>query len=202
MLDSLYDSVFHLFNTINYGTVFIMMILEASIFPVPSEIPMIAIGMQSAAGTMNPVLGITIGLLGIFIGTTINYYIGYFIGDVFVEKYGKYFFIKKSSYHRAQQLFNKDANYYTFFGRLIPVVRHLISIPAGMAHMPYGRFIGLSLLGSSIWLTILVTLGYFIGDNEALIKQYITSITIGIILCAVLFFLYKHRKWYLERNRK
>lgn len=220
MFQALYDYIFHFFNTIDYTTVFVMMVLEASVFPVPSEIPMIAIGIQSANGTMNPIIGILIGLLGIFIGTSINYAIGYYIGDAFVEKYGKYFFIKKASYHHAQELFQKDADFYTFFGRLVPVVRHLISIPAGMAHMPYLRFITLSLSGSAIWLGILVTLGYFIGDNQELIHQYTLGITITIIVVGGIVWYIQHRrkhtvivaymlranasikKWLLNRERK
>ncbi|MCB9806317.1 VTT domain-containing protein [Candidatus Peribacteria bacterium] len=87
-----------------------------------------------------------------------NYFLGYFIGDSFIEKYGKYIGIKQSSYHRAQKLFKKDASFYTFFGRLLPVVRQIISIPAGMARMPYLQFISLSLFGSALWLGILICL--------------------------------------------
>lgn len=162
MLASFYEYIYHLFQTIDYTAVFVMMALESSVFPVPSEIPMLAVGIQSVRGTMNPFIGFFFGLAGVFVGTTFNYCIGYFVGDIFVEKYGKYFGIKKASYHRAQELFQKDANFYTFFGRLIPVVRHIISIPAGMAHMPYMRFIGLSLAGSALWLTVLIVLGYLV----------------------------------------
>lgn len=105
------------------------------------------------------------------------------MGDIFVEKYGKYFGIKKESYHHAQALFHKDANFYTFFGRLVPVIRQIISIPAGMAHMPFPRFLFLSLAGSAIWLTILIILGYYIGDNTELIKPYTTGIT--AIICII-----------------
>lgn len=142
---------------------------------------------------MNPVIGLLVALSGVFIGTTVNYYIWYYIGDTFIEKYGKYFGIKKSSYHEAQKLFQKDASFYTFFGRLVPVIRQIISIPAGMAHMPYIRFIILSLSGSAIWLTILIILWYFIGDNIELIKQYTTGITLIILCIGGVYFLIKHR---------
>ncbi len=193
MLEAFYGYILHLFQTIDYWAVFIMMAIEASVIPFPSEIPMLAVGIQSAHGTMNPFIGLCVALAGVFIGTTVNYYIGYFIGDTFIEKYGKYFGIKKSSYHEAQRLFQKDASFYTFFGRLVPVIRQIISIPAGMAHMPYLRFIFLSLSGSAIWLTILIILGYFIGDNTHLIKQYITGITLVILCVGVTYFLVKHK---------
>jgi membrane protein DedA with SNARE-associated domain len=116
------------------------------------------------------------------------------VGDAFIEKYGKYFFIKKSAYHKAQKLFIEDANFYTFFGRLIPVVRQLISIPAGMARMNYWKFISLSLAGSTIWLTILIIMGYVFGKNQELIKEYLSGITIGIVLIVVIVWYWKHGK--------
>jgi len=134
---------------------------------------MTTVGIQSAKGMMNPAAGLLAGLLGVWVGTTINYAIGYFIGDAFIERFGKYFFIKKKHYHHAQELFRSDANFYTFFGRLLPGVRHLISIPAGMIRMPYLRFISLSLLGSAIWLSILIVLGYSIKNNDVFLKEYI-----------------------------
>jgi membrane protein DedA with SNARE-associated domain len=157
-------------------TVAIMMTIEASLIPFPSEIPMLAVGIQSSLGTMHPLVGLLYALAGVWLGTTINYLIGYYVGDVCIERYGKYFLIKPAGYHKAQKLFREDADFYTFFGRLIPVVRQLISIPAGMTHMPYLRFICLSLSGSAIWLSILIACGYFIGENTALIHTYLTQI--------------------------
>lgn len=192
MDSSLYELVMRLFHSVDYTSIAIMTALESTFLPFPSEIPMTIVGMQSAKGTMDPIVGLIVGLIGVWIGTTINYYIGYFIGDTFVEKYGKYFFIKKKDYHHAQELFEKDANFYTFFGRLLPVVRHLISIPAGMVHMPYGRFIGLSLAGSALWLAVLIALGYFIGDNAAAIKQSIGIITISCFILCIIIWIWKH----------
>ncbi len=156
MFDPFYEYIYHLFQTVDYTAIFVMMALEASIIPFPSEIPMLAVGIQSARGDMNPVIGLLVALCGVTVGTTANYLIGYSIGDIFVERYGKYFGIKKESYHHAQALFHKDANFYTFFGRLVPVIRQIISIPAGMAHMFFPGFLALSLAGSALWLTILI----------------------------------------------
>lgn len=178
MLESFYEFILHLFHSIDYWAVFVMMTIEASLIPFPSEIPMLAVGIQSAQGTMNPIIGLIVALCGVFIGTSINYALGYYIGDAFLRKYGKYVMIKEADYHRAQTLFMKDANFYTFFGRLLPVIRQLISIPAGMARMPFLRFITLSMTGSAIWLTILIILGYYIGENTELIKAYIGYITL------------------------
>lgn len=194
MLHQFYDLVVGLFQSIHYTAVFVMMTLEATVIPFPSEIPMLAIGLQSALGEMNPFFGLLVALLGVWLGTTINYFLGYFLGNTFIEKYGKYFFIKLKAYHHAQELFLEDANFYTFFGRLIPVVRQLISIPAGMARMPYGRFIGLSLLGSTIWLTILIVLGYIVGNNLDLIHAYLGWFSGGFIVLAIVVWWMKHHK--------
>ena len=123
-----------------------------------------------------------ISLVAIFIGATVNYYIGYYIGDVFFEKYGRYFMIKKHAYHEAKKLYAEDANFYTFYGRLIPLVRQLMSLPAGMVHMPFWKFIGLTLAGSAIWHSILITMGYLIGDHTDLIKNYTTGLTVVFFL--------------------
>ncbi len=158
MFDAFYGYIFQVFQTIDYGAVFVMMLIEASMLPFPSEIPLLAIGIQAAKGTMNPLLGFLISLIAIFIGATVNYGIGYYIGDSFLEKYGKYFLMKKHAYHEAKKLFAEDANFYTFYGRLIPLVRQLMSFPAGIVRMPYWNFIGLTLAGSGIWHAILITM--------------------------------------------
>ncbi len=194
MLESFQDVIIHLFHTFDYWAVFVMTMLESTLIPFPSEIPMTLVGIKSSHGVMNPWIGFFVGLAGVWLGTTINYLLGYFVGDIFIERYGKYFFIKKDDYHRAQTLFAKDANFYTFFGRLLPVVRHLISIPAGMAHMPYIRFITLSLLGSALWLGTLIIMGYYIGENTALIKTYILYITAGLTCLAVILWTIRHMR--------
>jgi len=78
----------------------------------------------------------------------VNYCLGRYVGDVFFEKYGKYFLIKKHAYEEAKKLYAKDASFYTFYGRLIPLVRQLMSLPAGMVHMPFWKFMSLTLAGS------------------------------------------------------
>ena len=192
MFNSLTDVIVHLFHTFDYWAVFVMTMLESTLIPFPSEIPMTLVGIKSFHGVMNPWIGLLVWLAGVWCGTTINYLLGYFVGDVFIERYGKYFFIKKNDYHHAQSLFARDANFYTFFGRLLPVVRHLISIPAGMAHMPYIRFMSLSLLGSALWLGTLIIMGYYIGENTALIKTYILYITLGVCFLFLVLFIIRH----------
>lgn len=188
MLESFYGYIFQLFQGVDYTALFVMMLIESSMIPFPSEIPLLAIGINAAKGTMNPFLGLLISLVAIFIGSSVNYCLGRYVGDVFFEKYGKYFMIKKHAYEEAKKLYAKDANFYTFYGRLIPLVRQLMSLPAGMVHMPFWKFMSLTLAGSCIWHIILISLGYFIGDNSALISNYVTGITVFIIIIGGLYF--------------
>ena len=170
------------------------MLIESSMIPFPSEIPLLAIGINAAKGTMNPVAGLAISLIAIFIGASVNYALWRYVWDAFFEKYGKYLLIKKHAYHEAKKLYAKDANFYTFYGRLIPLVRQLMSLPAGMVRMPFWKFMSLTLAGSCIWHSIVISLGYFIGDNSALISNYITGITLAIVIAGIVYFWLKHRK--------
>jgi membrane protein DedA with SNARE-associated domain len=194
MLESFYGFIFQLFQGIDYTALFVMMLIESSMIPFPSEIPLLAIGINAAKGTMNPVVGLAVSLIAIFIGASVNYALWRYVWDVFFEKYGKYLLIKKHAYHEAKKLYAKDANFYTFYGRLIPLVRQLMSLPAGMVRMPFWKFMSLTLAGSCIWHIIVISLGYFIGDNSALISNYITGITVFIVISGVLYFWLKHRK--------
>ncbi len=189
MFEFFYSSIVSTFQVIDYWAIFIMMLIESSLLPFPSEIPLLAIGVLSAKGAMNPLIGLVVSLIAIFIGATANYYIGYYIGDAFFEKYGKYFMIKKHAYHEAKRLYTEDANFYTFYGRLLPLVRQLMSLPAGIVRMPYWKFISLTLAGSAIWHIILILLGYFIGDNVALIKTYIVFISYALLSSVIILWL-------------
>lgn len=170
-----------------------MMLVEWSLLPFPSEFPLWMIGILSAKWMMNPFAGLFVSLVAIFIGATVNYGIWYYFGDTFFEKYGKYFFIKKHAYHEAKRLYAEDADFYTFYGRLIPLVRQLMSLPAGIVRMPYWKFISLTLAGSAIWHTILIIVGYIVGDNIKLIKTHIIYISIIIVLGIAGLWLWKHR---------
>lgn len=194
MLHNFYEFIFSLIQNMGYMDIFLMMLIEASLLPFPSELPLMTIGILASEGTMNPFIGLWISLLAIFIGSIVNYFIWYTIGDRFFEHYGKYFFIKKHAYHEAKRLFAKNENFYTFFWRLIPLVRQLMSLPAGMVHMPFLKFICLSMLGSAIWHSIVITIGYFIGENKELTKTYLLSINIIFIILGCIILSWKYRK--------
>jgi len=174
-----------------YIGIFLLMFLESSFFPFPSEVVMIPAGYLAYNGEMNIVLIILSGLLGSISGAWLNYLIASKFGRKFLEK-----FISTEKLNKLDNFFTKHGHISTFSGRLIPGVRQYISFPAGLAKMNGLIFSVFTGLGSLIWILILVGLGYFIGQNQTLIHKYlkeITAITL-IILGIIIFIYYKYQK--------
>lgn len=147
----------------SYVGIFFLMALESSLFPVPSELVMIPAGYLAKSGGLDPFLAVLAGGAGSLLGASANYLLGKYVGKPFILNYGKYFLIKREKYEEAEVLFDRNDRLYTFLGRFIPVIRHLISIPAGIFRMPYAVFAALTFLGASIWCGLLVWLGYAFG---------------------------------------
>ncbi len=163
-----------------------MMAIESSVIPLPSELVIIPAGYLASKGQMQLVPILLSGTFGSIFGAVVNYYLAMFIGRKIINKYGKYFFIPPEKLQSVEIFFHKHGAFSTFSGRLIPVVRHLISIPAGLARMNMPKFIFYTGAGASIWVAVLMGLGYFIGHEEALIKEYLQIITIAVF--AILLF--------------
>ena len=197
MLTSIIDFIVQTVGSLGYAGIFIMMFLESSFFPFPSEVVMIPAGYLAFKGEMNMYLVILFGILGSLAGSLFNYYLAIKFGRRFLIKYGKYFFIKEETIVRMEVFFRNHGHISTFSGRLIPVVRQYISLPAGLAKMNIFVFSVYTFLGAGIWVVILALLGYFLGDNELLIKEYLHYIIIVIlILLTILTF------WYYKRIKK
>lgn len=170
--------------------VFILMTIESTILPVPSELVIPPAAFLAYKGSMNIFLVILLGVLGSMLGATINYFVARLLGRPLVyalaeKNFMKYILVTVHKIHRAEQYFLKYGNISTFLGRLIPGIRHLISLPAGFVKMPFLSFIFFTFAGSAIWVTILAGCGYFLGVNEASIKEY-SQIISWIIIIAVL----------------
>lgn len=158
-----------------WGFIFILffMAVESSFIPFPSEIVMIPAGFLAARGELTtgmPIVDLLIailaGLVGSLAGAYFNYFLSLKLGEPFLRKYGKWFFIKPEALDRACEVFNKYGNVTTFVCRLIPVIRQLISIPAGLAKMPLGSFTFFTGLGAGIWTAILAFVGYALGRSS------------------------------------
>ncbi len=166
MMHTLIDSLLHFFGNLSYLDIFVLMAMESSIIPVPSELVMIPAGVLAANNGLDPFLATLVGGVGSVVGALANYWIlGRWLGKPFLEKYGKYILITKEKYQKAENLFLQNDKIYTFIGRLIPVVRHLISIPAGIFRMRMVPFVSITFLGATLWCGILVVLGYFFGES-------------------------------------
>lgn len=156
------------------GLIFVFMAVESSFIPFPSEVVMIPAGFMAARGELgcvSPLLAlvaaIICGVAGSLAGAYANYFLALKIGKPFLIKYGKWFFIKKEALERACEVFNKYGASTTFVCRLIPVVRQLISIPAGVSRMSLKSFSFFTALGSLIWIVILSMTGWVIGKSTA-----------------------------------
>ena len=197
MLSSVVDFIVQTVGSLGYLGIFLMMFLESSFFPFPSEVVMIPAGYLAYKGEMNIYIVILLGVLGSLSGALFNYYLAIKFGRKFLIKYGKYFFIKEPTIIKMEEFFKSHGHISTFSGRLIPAVRQYISFPAGLARMNLFIFCIYTSLGAGIWVIILTLLGYFLGGNEALIKEYLHYIIIGILVSLVVLGI-----WYYNRVKK
>jgi len=197
MLHDIAATLVETIGNMGYWGIFLLMFLESTFFPFPSEIIMIPAGYLAYKGEMNIYLVVIVGILGSVGGALFNYYLAMHFGRKFLLKYGKYFFIKEETLAKLETFFTKHGELSTFNGRLIPGIRQLISLPAGLAKMNIAKFSFYSALGAGIWVIVLVALGYILGSNEALISEYLHTATI-IALISVIFI----TLFYIIRNKR
>ena len=198
MLHELAQDLVDLIFDWGYVGIIIMMAIESSFIPFPSELVLVPAGYLAAQGQMSIAAIIGSALAGSLIGAFVNYYLAFTLGRKFLIKFGKYFFIKEETLLKMEDYFEKHGHISTFTGRLIPGIRQLISIPAGIAKMNLVEFSLYTTLGAGIWALVLTLLGYFIGTNEALIQQYLKQITILVVVLLIIlvsvYYRYQKRK--------
>lgn len=176
-----------------------MMALESSFVPFPSEVVMIPAGYLASKGEMNIFAAILSGITGSLAGALFNYYLAVRFGRPFLIQYGRYVMFSEITMQKMEDFFVRHGHISTFTGRLIPVVRQYISLPAGLAKMDLAVFSIYTSLGAGIWVIILALLGYYIGANEHLIKEYLHNIiAILIVACAICIGVY----WHYQKNRR
>jgi membrane protein DedA with SNARE-associated domain len=194
MAQWLVDTIFDM----GYLGIVLLMAIESSFIPFPSEIVLIPAGYLASKGEMSVTLIMISSLIGSLIGAFINYFGALYVGRNFLLKYGKYILISHETLHKMEKFFKDHGAISTFSGRLIPGVRQLISIPAGIARMDLKIFTIYTALGAGIWSAVLVVLGYMIGENELLIKEHLSQIvllTLVVTLLIVIVYIYKKRKF-------
>ncbi|MEA1954022.1 MAG: DedA family protein [Campylobacterota bacterium] len=197
MIHDIANAIVQYVGDMGYWGIFLLMFLESTFFPFPSEIIMIPAGYLAYKGEMNLYIIIFMGILGSVLGALFNYYLAMKFGRKFILKYGKYFFIKEETLDKLELFFVKHGELSTFNGRLIPGIRQLISLPAGLARMNIAKFSFYSGLGAGIWVIVLVALGYLLGSNEELISEYLKSATLVALISVVLITLF-----YVVRNKR
>jgi len=189
------EIVNYLVNTIGewgYWGIFLLMFLESSFFPFPSEVVMVPAGYLISQGEMEFPLVIGAGVGGSVAGAWFNYLIALYLGRKPVER-----LIKRERLEKLEKFFTSHGPISTFTGRLLPGVRQYISFPAGLGRMEPVKFTLYTALGAGIWVTILTLLGYFIGENKELIHRYLREITIGVVgVVAIIIgvYIWWHRK--------
>ena len=170
-----------------YPGIIVLMFLESSFFPFPSEVVIPPAGYLAAQGEMSQGLVITAGIVGSVSGACFNYWLAVKWGRPLFERYGRYVLLTPAALERSEGFFTRHGHISTFVGRLLPGIRQYISLPAGLARMNLPLFIIFTALGSGIWVVILALTGYLIGNNQELIGQYLQQIMVAIaILCLLL----------------
>lgn len=188
-------------DNMNYGTVTLLMVVESSFIPFPSEVvvPPAAYKALEEGSNMNIVLVVVFATLGAIIGALINYFLSLWLGRPIIYKFvetrfGKMCLLDKQKVEKAEKYFDKHGKSSTFIGRLVPGIRQLISIPAGLAKMNIATFVCFTALGAGIWNIILALLGYLGHGNKELIDQYsheLSFILLGLGVLFVAYLIYK-----------
>ena len=201
-----------LLGNLNYGTIFFLMLLESTVIPVPSEFVVSPAAYHAAGGNLNIFLVILFATIGADCGATINYLAGYYLGRPIIYKFansrwGHACLLNQEKVEKSEKYFYDHGIAATLTGRLIPGIRHLISIPAGLAKMKYWQFLLYTTLGAGAWNCILAALGWnlhsIVPEDQLTNKimeysDYIKVIIMALIGIAFVYFLVK---WYIKRKK-
>jgi len=206
MLSNIFNWFLGITQGMGYWGVGLLMTLESSFFPFPSEIIVPPAAYLASQGKMNLWVIIIVGTIGSVLGAVVNYYLARSLGRVIIYRlasssWAKYLMINTEKIDKAEKYFLNNANSATFWGRLIPVIRQLVSLPAGFSKMHFGKFVFYTTLGSLIWVSVLAGLGYILGANQDLLHKYYKElywILLGIGVIWIAWSIIKYRR---KRNR-
>ena len=166
MMQSLIETWFSWVHHWGYGGVVLLMAMESSIFPVPSELVIPPAAILAAQGGSMTTLGVILaGIFGSWLGSAITYWTALLVGRPVVMRFGKFFLMPPEKVERAERFTHRYQSGGIFFARLLPVIRHLISIPAGIIRMGFLKFSALTVVGSAIWCWVLAVLGQKVGNK-------------------------------------
>jgi membrane protein DedA with SNARE-associated domain len=194
-----------LLNNLNYPTIFVLMLLESTVVPVPSEFVVTPAAYHAAAGSLNLALVILYATIGADVGASINYFVALYVGRPVIyrfanSKWGKMCLLNQEKVEKSERYFDDHGIVATLTGRLIPGIRHLISIPAGLARMNYWKFLLYTTIGAGSWHAILAGLGWYLhsivpeeqlNDKITEYAEYIKLTIVGLVLVAVVYVVVK-----------
>ena len=197
---------------LNYGTIFVLMLLESTVIPVPSELVVAPAAYHAAGGNLDMWLVILFSTLGADVGATINYLAGWYLGRPIIykfanSKWGHLCLLNQEKVEKSERYFEKHGMVATITGRLLPGIRHLISIPAGLSRMNYWKFLLYTTIGAGAWHSILALLGHYMHAfvpeeqlNEKIL-EYGEHIKFGLIIIVIIVCLYFLLKWYIKKKK-
>ncbi len=192
---------------INYGTITLLMAIESSFIPFPSEVVVPPAAWKAASGELNIFLVVLFSTIGAIIGALVNYFLAVLLGRPIIykladTKIAHLLLIDRAGIEKAENYFLKYGKSSTFIGRLIPAIRQLISIPAGLARMNMRDFLIFTFIGSGLWNIILALLGFFFYTQKEILERYYKELTYILIVLGILFFGYLIIKFILSERRK
>ena len=185
-MDQLIAWLVHFVEHLGVSGIFIMTFLESTFVPIPSEITMLPAGYLIQQGKMDLFSVLAASICGTVGGAYFNYWLAKRFGRGLFLRYGKYFFMTEEKLLKLEMFFYKHGAISTFTGRLIPGIRHYISFPAGLARMDVKKFFIYTAAGGAIWMCVLIGLGHYIGENQALAAKYLPMIKLGILAVVLL----------------
>jgi len=198
MLSAFVNLVLDAVHGMGYAGIVLLMALESSFVPFPSEVIVPPAGYLAAQGKMNIYLVVLSGITGSLIGALVNYFIAVYMGRGLLKKYSRYFFLNEEKFGKVENFFLKHGEVTTFTGRLIPVIRQYISFPAGLAGMNIPKFCFYTGLGAGIWVVVLAWVGFFIGNNPELMHSKLKTISILLLVFVAVilvgYFYYQKKK--------
>ncbi len=187
---------------LGYPGIVVLMAVESSVFPLPSELVMPPAGYLAAQGRMDPVLAVAAGTAGSVLGALFNYFLAQKLGRPLLHRYSRYFMVSEASLERSEAFFRRHGEIGTFLSRLVPVIRHLVSLPAGLARMRLDRFVAYTAAGAGLWCVILTFIGWYVGRHAEVLEREVvqhystvaTLILIPVLAIVVTVYVIRYRR--------